>query len=242
MGTFQPYYPFFHGRGTSPEACLTVCLCLHVCVFVCFFLWPVSSVPCPSPTSPYASLSSCALTVSFVSFDSPPLSSFSHHPAIVDTIKLTKKMAHQWGYWPVYGEENKNHQNHNSTFFNILEFKSMFTLCYWHSQNKHTEVVLLRQKKGIDTESYTGPLKTMLLVKASLNLDTSSFSHTALYPYHLGEGWLLAPLRFLVLLKCSSLKPGLKKIDYIKPLGCKQDSIYPEVICPVVWRKAFFFF
>lgn len=71
---------------------------------------------------------------------------------------------------------------------------------------------------------------------------TSSFSYTALSPYCLGEG-LLGPLRFLILLKGSSLKLRYKKkIDYTESLDCKQDSVYPEVMYPMVWRKPLFAF
>lgn len=56
------------------------------------------------------------------------------------------------------------------------------------------------------------------------------------------EEELLKLHRFSMPLQCSSLKLEFKKIDYIKPPDCKQDSIYPEVIYPMVWRKALFAF
>lgn len=58
----------------------------------------------------------------------------------------------------------------------------------------------------------------------------------------LGEEELLKLHRFSMPLQCSSLKWEFKKIDYIKPPDCKQDSIYPEVIYPMVWKKALFAF
>lgn len=51
----------------------------------------------------------------------------------------------------------------------------------------------------------------------------------------LEEEELLKLHRFSMPLQCSSLKLEFKKkIDYIKPPDCKQDSIYPEVIYPMV--------
>lgn len=157
-----------------------------MCVCVCFFLWPVSSIPRPSSTSPYARLSSCALTVPFVSFDSPLLSSFSHHSATVDTINLIKRIAHWWDCWAIYGEENKNHQNHNSTFVNILEFIKHTHVCHWLSQNKQT----YRGGTIITSKESTSNLfKATLLIKsrAWTWTRTSSFSYTALFPCHWEE-------------------------------------------------------
>lgn len=62
-----------------------------------------------------------------------------------------------------------------------------------------------------------------------------------LFP-QLGEEELLKLHRFLMPVQSSSLKLEFKKIDYIKPPDCKQDSIYPEAIYPMVWRKALFSF
>ena len=42
-------------------------------------------------------------------------------------IKLTKRIAHWWGCWPVYGERDENQQNNNSTFENL---QSTLTSCH----------------------------------------------------------------------------------------------------------------
>lgn len=96
-------------------------------------------------------------------------------------------------------------------------------------------------KEGTDVEGSTAPVQGHAAGKgrAWTWTETFSFSHTTLYP-QFGGRTAPSTAQIFDIIEVFQFETRLKKIDYIKPLDCKQDSIYPEVICPVVWRKAFF--
>lgn len=88
--------------------------------------------------------------------------------------------------------------------------------------------------EGTDIENIRD--KATLLVKLPI-LVTVFFIHTIWEK----DSWNYSD--FWYYWSVSVWNSGLKKkIDYIKSLDCKQDSIYPEVIYPMVWRKALFAF
>lgn len=119
---FQPYHrPLRLGRAVSPDAELTVRA--HA-------LLPLASVFCASALplticQAFFLCPPCPLCLIW----QPPFVLLFSSSSFCRYIKLTKRIAHWWDCWPVYGERDENQQNDNSTFVNIWEF------------TKHTHIV-----------------------------------------------------------------------------------------------------
>lgn len=87
-----------------------------------------------------------------------------------------------------------------------------------------------------DTENISDLIKVTLVVKNRTRTctRTSDYHCMALDLYHLGkEGPLTTEILQIIKGFQFEIQVG-KKDDYIRPLDCKQYSIYSEVICPMV--------
>lgn len=123
---FKPTIHLLHARATSIEAWLREREKERMCVCVSYlFLWPVFSVPCPSPTSPYASLSPVPSLFPLSHLTAPLCPTFPVTQLLSIQSSLQKRIAHWWDCWPIY-REDKNHQSHNLLFVNTLEFTKSF--------------------------------------------------------------------------------------------------------------------
>lgn len=100
-------------------------------------------------------------------------------------IKLTKRIAHWWGCWPVYGERDENQQNNNSTFENL---QSTLTSCHltFTKQAKTAATTTDQQQRWYYyAQRMHWRWEPKWLALDLITGKTSSFSYIALFPYHL---------------------------------------------------------